>query len=258
MVMPGVLAGIRAQVIPRSCWSPSKPSGSKHLEGETQHRGYRAEGDISLVPVQAQTQVPVYPDALPCKLPRDLESHRRQSRRKDQSRQNRVFHVRRRVSAGKNLFALQCRNASAAQPDRGNLAPSLSPLPICCGQQFSSLHRSAHRLKTRARHNAQGIIMPKNRCCFRNSQISGGRSMRFMSDIPIIDHRTELFHRAIDKSLFCARSTPVAGNLAEICQSGAPLNSSASHHTLPASIASRSVADIGGKILRIRCNNDLR
>ncbi|MNP38937.1 hypothetical protein D3C76_1324870 [compost metagenome] len=38
-------------------------------------------------------------------------------------------------------------------------------------------------------------------------------------------------------------------------QSGRPLNSSPSHHTVPASMASRSVSDIGGRVLRNQANS---
>ncbi len=82
-----------------------------------------------------------------------------------------------------------------------------------------------------------------------NCQTSGGKSARWwvMSQSFSIAHScsTSLSRKACSSSLKAG-----LGKASSLSQSGCPLNRSPSHHTVPASIASCSVAEMGGSILR--------
>ncbi len=90
-----------------------------------------------------------------------------------------------------------------------------------------------------------GMIMPKNFSSRMKRQTSGGRSRScqaiFQSSTIAQSWRTGPSMKA------CSRPLSFAGGIARSAfQSGSPENSSPSHHTVPASIASRSVSEIGG------------
>src|SRR5574340_1182676 len=93
------------------------------------------------------------------------------------------------------------------------------------------------------------MIMPKKPLIFMNCQTSGGRSARLcvMSQSSSIAHNcsTSLSRKACSAVL-----SPHLGKASSLFQSGCPLNRSPSHHTVPASIASCSVAEICGRVLR--------
>ncbi|MNL44558.1 hypothetical protein D3C87_1671410 [compost metagenome] len=91
--------------------------------------------------------------------------------------------------------------------------------------------------------------MPKKRCAFRKSHTRGGRSRRFQ----VMSHSSSMAHScATGPSMnACSCGVSVAtGTSSSLRQSGLPVNRSASHQESPASMASRSVADMGGKALR--------
>ena len=86
--------------------------------------------------------------------------------------------------------------------------------------------------------------MPKKRCAFRKAQTSGGRSRRFQ----LISHSSSMAHSCATGPSMNFRSSGVsvaAGTSSSLRQSGLPLKRSASHQVSPASMASRSVADMG-------------
>jgi len=93
------------------------------------------------------------------------------------------------------------------------------------------------------------MIMPKKPLSLMNCHTSGGRSCRLwvMSQSSSIAHNcsTSLSRKACSRSL-----KPVFGIASSLLQRGRPLNSSPSHHTVPASSASCSVCDTCGNILR--------
>ncbi len=70
-----------------------------------------------------------------------------------------------------------------------------------------------------------------------------------MRDVPVIEHGAQVFAGSVDKCLLVGVSTGAFADMS-FCQSGPPVNNSPSHHTVPASSASRSVADMDGSILR--------
>src|SRR5262245_19370858 len=86
------------------------------------------------------------------------------------------------------------------------------------------------------------MIIAKNLWRLRKSQASGGRSrssqLMYQSSSMRQSWSTGPSRNA------CSSADKVAGgNASSFAQSGLPLNRSASHHTSPASIASRSVSD---------------
>src|SRR5713226_8964579 len=90
-----------------------------------------------------------------------------------------------------------------------------------------------------------GMIMPQKRCCLMNSQASGGRSrssqLIFQSSQSAQSSSTGPSRKA------CSSAESFAfGVASNFDQSGLPVNNSASHHTSPASSASRSVSDMVG------------
>src|SRR3990172_577840 len=93
------------------------------------------------------------------------------------------------------------------------------------------------------------MIMPKKPLSLMNCQTSGGRSARrcVISQSSSIAHNcsTSLSRNACSLAL-----REGLGKARSLFQFGLPLNNSPSHHTVPASIASCSVAEICGRILR--------
>src|SRR4051812_16284635 len=93
------------------------------------------------------------------------------------------------------------------------------------------------------------MIMPKNFSRLMKSQTSLGRSRHSQ----LIFHSSSMAQRVSTGPLRKASSSAVkvAGAVASnFDQSGLPVKSSASHHTSPASSASRSVSDIAGSTVR--------
>src|SRR4030088_2701769 len=93
------------------------------------------------------------------------------------------------------------------------------------------------------------MIMPKNFFALMKSQTSGGRSRHSQ----LIFHSSSMAQSWSTGPLRKAPSSAVsvAGAVASsFDQSGLPVNRSASHHTSPASSASRSVSDIAGSTPR--------
>src|ERR1700733_9422625 len=93
------------------------------------------------------------------------------------------------------------------------------------------------------------MIMPKNFSRLMKSQTSGGRSRHSQ----LIFHSSSMAQSSSTGPLRKASSSAVsaAGAVARsFDQSGLPVNKSASHHTSPASSASRSVSDIAGNTPR--------
>ncbi|KWV87761.1 hypothetical protein PFLmoz3_02455 [Pseudomonas fluorescens] len=93
--------------------------------------------------------------------------------------------------------------------------------------------------------------MPRNPASLVYCQPSGDMSCQtcVVSQSLAMSHRvsTSLSRKA------CSSALRLAGAAcSRRCQSGLPLNSSASHHTVPDSIAARSVSDIAGMIVRNR------
>ncbi len=82
-----------------------------------------------------------------------------------------------------------------------------------------------------------------------NFHTSGGRSARAC----VMSQSSSIAHKSSHGPSRNACSSAVSvGTFADMsfCQSGPPVNNSPSHHTVPASKASRSVADIDGSSLR--------
>ncbi len=98
-----------------------------------------------------------------------------------------------------------------------------------------------------------GMIMPKNFSRLMKRQTSGGRS-----------HHSQLIRQSSSmaqsssvgprRKASSASDSRAGGVSSRIFQSGLPANNSASHHTSPASSASRSVSDISGSALRAQRN----
>ena len=91
--------------------------------------------------------------------------------------------------------------------------------------------------------------MPRKPRSLMNCHTCGGRSLVDVRGLPVGDHRAQLSTSSSRKRCSSAVSAG-AGIASSFCQSGRPEKSSPSHHTVPASIASRSVCDIGGITLR--------
>ena len=98
-----------------------------------------------------------------------------------------------------------------------------------------------------------GIIMPKKPLSLMYCHTSGGRSRRtcVMSQSSSRRHSSSTgpSRNACSAGDSCALDTANS-----FSQRGAPLNSSASHHTVPASSASRSVSDMAGRMRRNSAN----
>jgi hypothetical protein len=93
------------------------------------------------------------------------------------------------------------------------------------------------------------MIMAKKPLDLMKDHTSGGRSARRC----VMSQSSSMAHKSSQGPSRNACSSAVStGTLADMSlgQSGPPVNSSPSHHTVPASKASRSVADIGGSNLR--------
>src|SRR5258707_15053067 len=93
------------------------------------------------------------------------------------------------------------------------------------------------------------MIMPKNFSRLMKSQTSGGKSRHSQ----LIFQSSSIAQRVSTGPLRNASSSAVsvAGAVpSSFDQSGLPVNRSASHHTSPASSASRSVSDIAGNTPR--------
>src|ERR1700745_448790 len=89
------------------------------------------------------------------------------------------------------------------------------------------------------------MIIAKNLRRLRKSQTSGGRSLSSQ----VIRRSSSMRHSSTTgpSRNACSSSDSVAGGTARsLAQSGLPLKRSASHHTSPASIASRSVSESVG------------
>ncbi|MDZ7830011.1 MAG: hypothetical protein U5K33_11165 [Halofilum sp. (in: g-proteobacteria)] len=96
--------------------------------------------------------------------------------------------------------------------------------------------------------------MPKNRLSLRNAQTSGGRSWCSWVIAQSSSMRQSSSTGPSRKA--CSRSLSAgAGTSSSSFQSGSPRNSSPSHQTVPDSMASRSVSDIGGSTLRMRARS---
>src|SRR5260370_31110832 len=94
-----------------------------------------------------------------------------------------------------------------------------------------------------------GMIMAKNFSHLSRSQTSGGRSHRSKVICQSSSMRQSSFTGPSRNA--CSSPDNVAGGTASsFAQSGLPANRSASHHTSPASIASRSASDILGSTVR--------
>ena len=93
------------------------------------------------------------------------------------------------------------------------------------------------------------MIIEKKPLRFRKSQTSGGMSPRrcVMSKSSIIPHSSSQgpSRKACSSAVSCGAFAPSSFD-----QSGLPVKSSPSHHTVPASSASRSVSDIEGSMRR--------
>jgi hypothetical protein len=93
------------------------------------------------------------------------------------------------------------------------------------------------------------MIMAKKPLDLMKDHTSGDRSARTC----VMSQSSSMAHKSSQGPSRKACSAAVSvGTFADIsfCQSGPPVNNSPSHHTVPASKASRSVADIDGSILR--------
>ena len=80
-------------------------------------------------------------------------------------------------------------------------------------------------------------------------QTCGGRSWWTLRRLPVGDHRAQRLDFVVEKMLLLGGER-AARQREQLVQSGRPEKSSPSHPTVPASIASRSVCDIGGITLR--------
>ena len=91
------------------------------------------------------------------------------------------------------------------------------------------------------------MIIAKKPFFLRKSQTAGGRSARRW----VMSQSSSIVHSASQgpsrKACSSAESCGGAAS-SSFFQFGSPVNSSPSHHTVPASSASRSVDDIGGSI----------
>src|SRR6266446_2209289 len=95
------------------------------------------------------------------------------------------------------------------------------------------------------------MIIAKNLCRLRKSQTSGGRSRSSQ----VMRQSSSMWQSASTgpSRNACSSAESFAGGKARsFCQSGLPLKSSPSHHTSPASIASRSVAERLGSARRAK------
>ena len=82
-----------------------------------------------------------------------------------------------------------------------------------------------------------------------NCHTWGGRSCSSR----VIRHSSSIAHSSStgpSRKAFSSAASLGLGNASSLLQFGLPPNSSASHHTVPASSASCSVCEIGGRILR--------
>src|SRR3974377_839805 len=90
------------------------------------------------------------------------------------------------------------------------------------------------------------MIIAKNLRVFRNSQASGGRSRSSQVSRQSSTMRQSSSTGPSRKARSSGDSV-AGGTASSLAQSGLPLNRSESHHTSPASIASRSVSDRLGR-----------
>ena len=93
------------------------------------------------------------------------------------------------------------------------------------------------------------MIIAKKPFFFRNSHTCGGRSARtwVMSQSSIIRQSSS---QGPSRKACSSADSRGGSALASFDQSGSPVKSSPSHHTVPASSASRSVSDIEGSSRR--------
>jgi hypothetical protein len=93
------------------------------------------------------------------------------------------------------------------------------------------------------------MIIEKKPLDLMKDHTSGDRSARVwvMSQSSSIAHKSS--HGPSRKACSAGVSTGTFADMS-FAQSGPPVNNSPSHHTVPASNASRSVLDIGGSIFR--------
>ena len=91
--------------------------------------------------------------------------------------------------------------------------------------------------------------MPRKPWSLMNCQTSGGRSFSSWVIFQSSHHAAQLFDRAVEERLLLRRSASASAWRAACSSPGLPLNSSPSHHTVPASSASCSVCDTCGRRL---------
>src|SRR6266404_2477687 len=95
------------------------------------------------------------------------------------------------------------------------------------------------------------MIIAKNLCRLRKSQTSGGRS-RSSQVMRQSSSMRQSASTGPSRNACSSAESFAGGKARSFCQLGLPLKSSPSHHTSPASIASRSVAERRGKARRAK------
>ena len=89
----------------------------------------------------------------------------------------------------------------------------------------------------------------KKTVCLDEIPYLRGEFAQFPINPPFVEQAAQLLDRPFEKACSSADSV-AAGVTRSFFQSGLPVNNSASHHTSPASSASRSVSDIVGRARR--------
>ena len=251
MSRPAVSRGISARVMPRSLLVAEQAVRVVQAERQADHGRDRRQRDVALVEVQAHAEHAARRSSRPCRRCRSRESRSRRNRRSGRSGRSRGFRGRRPGAAGSGSSVPRCRSAAAVRPGPASSArrrsSSASPTPRpASGSRVNA--RSAE--KPRPPYSF-GMIMPKNLFFFRYSQISGGRSARTWVISQSLVMRQTSSHRAVEEGLLFGGQFRLGLAEQHAPSPGLPENSSPSKPTVPASSATFSVSDSGGRILRV-------